>query len=73
MIKNTVILILALLLSLSVAGCGENKILHCDHCNAEVEVGNKSNMTEEWIIYCEECNEKLFGDDSALNDYENTY
>ena len=71
MFKKTLVLAMALLLSLSVSGCGEKKTLHCDHCNTEVKVGAKSNMTEEWIIYCEDCNEELFGDDSVLNDYEN--
>ena len=46
--------------------CGGTKILHCDHCNKEVTVGEKSNMEESWIIYCEDCNEKLFGDDPIL-------
>ena len=51
-----------------VAGCGKTKVLHCDHCNKEVTVEESSNMEEDWIIYCEECNEKLFGDDPILGE-----
>lgn len=48
-------------------GCAEPKILHCDHCGKEVEVEKSSEMEDSWIIYCEECNEELFGDDPLLN------
>lgn len=51
---------------LVMTGCGKTKTLHCDNCNKEVEVKEKSNMTEDWIIYCETCNEELFGDDPIL-------
>lgn len=45
---------------------GYTKILHCDHCGEEVEVKESSNMEEDWIIYCEKCNEELFADDPLL-------
>ncbi|MBR5479159.1 MAG: hypothetical protein IKU84_03190 [Clostridia bacterium] len=59
------ILIFALLAALliSVCGCVKMKTLVCDGCQKEVQVAESSNMTDEWIIYCEECNEKFFGDD----------
>ena len=43
-------------------GCGKTKILHCDNCNAEVEVSAKSNMDEDWAIYCDACDKLLFSD-----------
>ena len=39
-------------------GCA-TKTLHCDGCNKEIEVKESSAMEEDWIIYCDECNEKL--------------
>lgn len=60
--KALYILMAAALITLTVVGCGKTKILHCDNCNAEVEVGAKSNMEEDWSIYCDTCNEQLFGD-----------
>ena len=71
MFKKTMVFVLTLLLLLSICSCGEKKILHCDNCNVEVEVGASSDMTEEWIIYCEECNEELFGDNPVFEDLEN--
>lgn len=43
------LLIFAMLLSLVACGGGE-KTLHCDRCNAEVQVGADSNMDDSWII-----------------------
>ncbi len=56
-------LILAALMTL--AAC-KTKTLHCDHCGKELEVEEKSNMEEDWIIYCDDCNEKLFATDPLL-------
>lgn len=64
--KKTVIAVLLLLLLLCVAGCG-SKVLHCDHCGKEISVKESSNMEEDWIIYCEECNEELFEGDPLLD------
>ncbi len=55
-----ILLIMAMLVMLG--GCGEPKILTCDGCGAKVEVDADSNMTDEWIVFCEECEK-----DPALN------
>lgn len=65
--KRIVAVIFATLTLLStLCGCGEKKELTCDHCGEKVVTSAKSNMEEDWIIYCEECNEKLFADDPVL-------
>ena len=65
--KKAIVLTLALLLVAgSLAACGAKKILHCDHCGKEVSVKESSNMEEDWIIYCAQCNEELFADDPIL-------
>lgn len=56
---------MAVLLVLALTACGV-KVLHCDACGKEVKVKESSNMEEDWIIYCEQCNEELFGDDPIL-------
>lgn len=61
-----VILVVCVLLVLASCGSSEKKTLHCDRCGVEVEVEKNSNMAEDWIIYCETCNEELFGDDPLL-------
>ena len=73
--KVLLLLLIAALLLTALAGCGKTNILspaktktlHCDACSKAVEVEEDSNMEEEWIIYCPECNEKLFGDDPLLS------
>ena len=61
--KKIILILIAICMLLALTGCGKTKILHCDHCGEEVEVKESSNMEEDWIIYCEKCNEELFTDD----------
>ena len=67
-IIGIVAMLLAVLLMLS--GCGKTKLLHCDNCNKELTVEEGSNMEEDWIIYCPECEEELFGDDPVVSESE---
>ena len=60
--KKTILYLLLAITLLSLTGCAK-KALHCDNCNAEVQVKESSEMDESWIIYCENCNKELFGDD----------
>lgn len=57
--KKTIVLALMMLLALSsLSACkGETKTLTCDGCGKLVEVEADSNMTDEWILFCEECGE----------------
>ncbi len=59
MVKRFVCAALAVIMTFALASCGKTKILHCDNCNAEVTVSEKSNMTEEWTLYCASCEEQL--------------
>jgi DNA replicative helicase MCM subunit Mcm2 (Cdc46/Mcm family) len=55
-------LIVALLLVLSLAmlaGCGKTRIVHCDRCGKEITVPENSNVTEEWILFCEDCEKEV--------------
>ena len=63
--KKFFAIILVLILILSLSACSF-KTLHCDHCGKEIKVTENNQMEEDWIIYCEECNKKLFGDDPLL-------
>lgn len=63
--KKILIALMILLALLTMFGC-KTKTLHCDHCGKEVTVEESSNMEEDWVIYCKECNEKLFADDPLL-------
>ncbi len=61
------IVALALLLLLLLCGCGEKKIVHCDHCGAEIEVDAKSDMNDEdWILFCKDCEDELYGDNPVV-------
>ena len=65
--KKFVLLILTLAMIFSFAGCGEKKTLRCDHCGADVQVAANSEMTDDWIIYCDDCNVK-FGFDTLVSE-----
>lgn len=69
MYKRLLALIFALLMiTFLFCGCKEKVELTCDNCGAKVTsyVDEEKSMDDSWIIYCEECNEELFGDDPLL-------
>ncbi len=58
--KKIVLIISALLLLLSFAGCSANtKTLTCDNCGKEVKVAENNKMEEDWIVFCEECEAEI--------------
>lgn len=61
MIRKIIVFCLVMLFVANIASCGEKKVLHCDKCNAEIEVSANSNMNEEWGMLCGDCNEEVFG------------
>lgn len=67
MLKKLICLSLVVLFVFSLSACGKTKILHCDNCDAEVEVAENSNMTEEWELFCSAC-EKELGLDTIISD-----
>lgn len=58
--KKIIALFLVLVMALSIAACSKGPELTCDGCGKKV-IGEK-NMTEDWIIFCSEC------DDIQLDD-----
>ena len=67
MVKRIFSLILAVLLLLALAGCVKTKTVHCDHCGEELAINANSNMTDDWIIYCKQCENDLFGDNPVVS------
>lgn len=65
--KKIICFLMTLIMLFVMTGCGKTKILHCDNCQKEITVKEDSNMEEDWIVYCEECKEELFGDDPVLD------
>lgn len=55
MAKRFLALMLAMAMLTLLGGCGETKTVHCDGCGKEVSVEAGSNMDEDWIIFCEDC------------------
>jgi len=51
------LLLLAALLVL--AGCGAQRIVHCDRCGKEIRIDADSKITEEWTVFCKECEEEI--------------
>ena len=58
-------LLLAVLMLLTC--CGKERIVTCDHCGGEITVKEDSNITDEWIVFCKECEETLFGDNPVVS------
>ena len=56
--------LLALILLLT--GCGGTKTVTCDHCGKDITLSEDSNITDEWIVFCKECEESLFGDNPVV-------
>ena len=61
--KKIAVFCAALCLCAALSGCGSKKILHCDNCGREISVDADSNMTDEWLLYCSECEKELGLDD----------
>lgn len=41
---------------------GNKKTLHCDRCEKIIRVSKRSELHEDMIIYCNECNGELNGE-----------
>jgi len=67
--KKLLCMLLVAMLLATVSGCGKTKTLICDGCGVEVEVPESSNMTDDWILFCAECDDIDIptGDQSAEN------
>ena len=58
MLKKIIFSILAILTIFIICSCEKDtRTLSCDGCGKLVEVEADSNMTDEWILFCEECGE----------------
>lgn len=64
--KKIIVGVLFIVVLLSFTGCGAKRAIHCDSCGCELSVGEKSNVEEDWIIYCDACHDELWGDDPIL-------
>ena len=65
--RRKLYILAATALLLALTACGKTKLLHCANCNKEVEVAADSNMNEDWILYCSEC-EMLLGLDNIVDE-----
>ena len=64
--KKIMCLLLALVLMLTLFGCGK-RIVTCDGCGADIAVKGNSNITDEWIVFCSTCETELFGEDGVIS------
>ena len=66
--KKLLCILCALCLLSALTACGKTKTLHCDACGKEISVKESSNREEDWIVYCEKCNDELFGENPLFNE-----
>ena len=60
--KQLACIILALALLLALTACGAPKQVHCDSCGEIIDLDPKSNIEEDWIVFCKKCENELFPD-----------
>lgn len=48
---------LLLVLMLGMVACGAARIVHCDKCGKEIKVDSDSNITEDWVVFCDDCDD----------------
>ena len=65
-LKRCILPVFAVLL-LTFSGCGEPRTVHCDHCGGEITLEADSNITEDWIVFCKQCEEDLFADNPVVD------
>lgn len=65
--KKYFALLLCMLLLLTLAACSETKTVHCDRCGTEIVIESDSNVDEEWILLCGDCEEELHGDNPEVS------
>ena len=65
--KRILITLILSAMMAAAAGCGV-KTLHCDGCDAEVFVKKSSNMDEDWIIFCKDCEVDLISTDPLIEE-----
>ena len=63
-LKYLIALLFALLM---LTACGETKTVTCDGCGKTIEIEANSNITEDWIVYCEDCELALFGEGGVVS------
>ena len=57
--KKIIVLFITAFMLVSLCACGEKKILKCDGCGKDVEVDASSDMTDEWTVFCSDCEKEL--------------
>lgn len=64
--KLFAVIFVMLIITASLCGCGEKKELTCDSCGTKITVSAKSDMTDEWMIYCSECEKEIMAENPEL-------
>jgi hypothetical protein len=65
--KRVLITFILSAVMIAAAGCGA-KTLHCDGCGVELKVQKSSNMEEDWIVFCKDCEEDLISTDPLIEE-----
>ena len=55
MTKKVIAILLVLVMMLSLSACAKTRTVTCDRCGTDVEVEKNSKITDDWIVFCKEC------------------
>ena len=64
--RKLLCLFLVVVMLLTLVACGQKRTVICDGCGTEITVKDNSNITDEWIVFCEKCELELFGEDGVV-------
>lgn len=59
-------LLLVVVMLLTLMGCGEKRTVTCDSCGTDIKLKADSNITDEWIVFCKDCELELFGEEGIV-------
>lgn len=57
--RRFIAMILVLVMLLMLTACGKTRTVTCDRCGAEIQVAADSNITDDWILFCEDCEAEI--------------
>ena len=57
--KLVTAIVLAAAATILLTGCAKTKIVHCDRCGKEITLSADSRITEDWTVFCTECEEEI--------------
>ena len=60
--RRLIAIALLVLALLALCACGRTRVVHCDGCGKEIQVDASSDLNEDAIFLCEDCQKLLYSE-----------